>query len=1425
MWTDTRGIPGKNKRIIPFSSLVIIALLLFFIAGIGSVQAYTLPLQVTVTANPPTLLPGGAEAQITVLVKTGEQVVEGAAVTLRSDSELAIVNPASGTTDSSGMVYSTFSTLSNGGSIRVTATARKEESPRLVYEGQGYVDVPIQEGEVPPVPPPPPPPPPPVTHLPPVAVISVDRYAGEVPLTVMFDGQASYDTDGIITQYGWDLGDGESGTGYVKYHTYQNPGTYHVTLRVVDNDGMISSADVTITALASEGPAPQACADAYICMSQPEAEGFFGSDNYQMGTDPSESGCGKDASGNVQHCFQAKHRCESPECSCILEGEARSYFGESYTKCSAKVCGFGYLRTQPVQKYCFEQHQWCLPPAVDPDHDCAPESTDNCPGIYNPDQNDIDKDWVGDVCDSCLSIPNRIDRNLDSDQWGDACDNCPEVSNDDQADKGEISCENAGTELNPVIQCKGTPDGVGDACDNCPHDYNPRNLDGKQLDSDHDGVGDTCDKCPGFDDHQDQDKDGIPDTCDNCQGIANKDQQDSDHDGFGDACDNCWTVQNPDQQDIDKDGFGDVCEPDIPVGPNSKNTAYYSWREAFLVSDADWRQVLKLVPLAIWREKGSIVKHPALIYHRDGDYWDGFGTLRFLLQYRPAHLSIIGDTPQGLDRALVAPSPGAGLNPNYLSRYMLDDYTEYPRFWSSFDTVVISADDYETGLLASVFASSLNAPIFFDGHFSDQYLKGRTVYVIGKVSQETQIRILKISTPTAEKNRFTLDELRDEYVRMTGTNRAILVNPDDLKIGIEKAKLEFTNPDTPVSYPAGERIWSQIRVSPYLVESHQIARWSMYSNHSLAAPFLAAGKEEVILTAREKDYLGFDRRVESALSSLPVYPGLPRGLQYLTIVANPMAIPISREILDSGPAMWKNRLVMEEFNPDRLSEGPMELRMLTFSPTSGISTKTVAQTGNSLRSPAISGDRVVWQEGISLLLKDLATGKVTTLPGRSQYWDIRYYPVIDGDHVVWMERNLTVVNGKLRGDYDIWMYTISTGEEKQITNEPGDQAFPAVSGNRVVWQDGRNGNNDIFLYDISSGTETRLTTDILDQMNPSISQDLVVWEDFRYTTPQTNVQSEIVLYRISTGVETRVTSNPSSQRNPKVAGQRIVWMDDRNGGLDLYSYDIPTGVEQRLVGPGSKNVWPVVTNDAVAWYSDGKPCLAGHGTPTCTDGTFDGIWHVNLYEFATGTLWSQPTLIARESRFTRHNREEVDGRYYGSSRNYGLQDRAVGRIFGVTSADVSAYIARDLFFDDIRTNNRDALLIVKEDHQQETVSTDPAIVGPTNGSLLEQYARNTYWKPAIKSQFSKEYMYAGTTLGGSTTPPVNPNAKTIRDLYGKAYLVLYTDHGDAHGFLGTVESPEFDRNLTLAQSPVIPSFSARNPRYSSKGRPTGRLSS
>lgn len=69
---------------------------------------------------------------------------------------------------------------------------------------------------------------------------------------------------------------------------------------------------------------------------------------------------------------------------------------------------------------------------------------------------------------------------------------------------------------------------------------------------------------------------------------------------------------------IDKNNNSKSVDINIVVNPepsfsNTKNMAQYANRESFLVSHKNWRDVLSLVPIAIWPGK----KYPALVYHEE----------------------------------------------------------------------------------------------------------------------------------------------------------------------------------------------------------------------------------------------------------------------------------------------------------------------------------------------------------------------------------------------------------------------------------------------------------------------------------------------------------------------------------------------------------------------------------------------------------------------------------------------------------------------------------------------------------------------------------------------------------------------------------------------------------------------------------------
>ena len=90
----------------------------------------------------------------------------------------------------------------------------------------------------------------------PVAIASSDITTGNAPLEVNFIGSGSTDDNDDIVSYAWDFGTGDSSIAADPTYTFDNEGTYTVSLTVTDGGGLSSSTTIEITVLEDNNTPP-----------------------------------------------------------------------------------------------------------------------------------------------------------------------------------------------------------------------------------------------------------------------------------------------------------------------------------------------------------------------------------------------------------------------------------------------------------------------------------------------------------------------------------------------------------------------------------------------------------------------------------------------------------------------------------------------------------------------------------------------------------------------------------------------------------------------------------------------------------------------------------------------------------------------------------------------------------------------------------------------------------------------------------------------------------------------------------------------------------------------------------------------------------------------------------------------------------------
>lgn len=234
---------------------------------------------------------------------------------------------------------------------------------------------------------------------------------------------------------------------------------------------------------------------------------------------------------------------------------------------------------------------------------------------------------------------------------------------------------------------------------------------------------------------------------------------------------------------------------------------------------------------------------------------------------------------------------------------------------------------------------------------------------------------------------------------------------------------------------------------------------------------------------------------------------------------------------------------------------------------------------------AIGETAIVWEEDClytpSLYSYNLSSGVEAKETSADTLGNSRI--AVSGDKLVWEDiRNGTDAGG----NSDIYLRNLSDGTERRITTNEADQLAPAISGDRIVWTDTRYGGYTIFMYDLALSTEQQIARASTGSRNPpAIDGHLIVWEDGRAGN------GDIYMYDLDTHEERQLTTNLAEQITPDVSGGKVVWVDYRNGNADIYMYDVEKGVEVPICTNTADQREPRISGNRIVWtdYRNGSP--------------------------------------------------------------------------------------------------------------------------------------------------------------------------------------------------------------------------------------------
>ena len=240
--------------------------------------------------------------------------------------------------------------------------------------------------------------------------------------------------------------------------------------------------------------------------------------------------------------------------------------------------------------------------------------------------------------------------------------------------------------------------------------------------------------------------------------------------------------------------------------------------------------------------------------------------------------------------------------------------------------------------------------------------------------------------------------------------------------------------------------------------------------------------------------------------------------------------------------------------------------------------------------------------------------------------------------------NLIVYESSRNGKWDLYIFNVLTGEEQQLTDDPGNDinAFWSPAGDKLLFQSDRDGFWQIYELDLTNFADDGLPTETLlsdgsgDDHDPAYSNegDRIVFRSFR------DGDNSVIYVMDVDGTNVTQISDPNGYASNHIWSPNdevIGYQSNLDGDNDIYVYQFPTGDEEegqtRLITDND------IDDYAPTWYCESTQIVFSSNV----DNTEETPNNPNLFTTNALPIDAEPIIVDEEaSRLT----TEPDVDYY-----------------------------------------------------------------------------------------------------------------------------------------------------------------------------------